>query len=346
MDWKAAIETNRQALKRVLASLVAWPASPAARRPPPCRAISTGPCSGCCARPRPRRGGWSSSPRAALSSRLRRRACAAPKVLAGGAPGMAPASPARTTAFNSSTRCRASAGRGGRRGAAFRASAFPACATRFRSAARLADDPVDAVRLTLRLRRWRALDDLPRQARRFARWRAPATPARKISDSTPQMRENITANPAAFAASGRCVPAARPARAPGQPTKSTRFSKPCTASPPGRWSGPTHHDGAGKLRTNGFLKWPDRKRGVASRKRAHFLLPACGEKVPEGRMRGSANVGSICGKRRTTGIDPASITDNFAPPLIRHFVPPSPRNGEKEARAQANQEWWPKARRR
>jgi hypothetical protein len=40
-------------------------------------------------------------------------------------------------AFNSSTRCRARVGRDGRREAAFRASASPACASRFRFLARL-----------------------------------------------------------------------------------------------------------------------------------------------------------------------------------------------------------------
>ena len=71
------------------------------------------------------------------------------------------------------------------------------------------DDPLDATRLALRLRALgAALDDLPRQARRFARWRA----ARE---------EKMQA---ALAASGRCVRAARPASAllSGAPTRCTR----------------------------------------------------------------------------------------------------------------------------
>lgn len=58
MDWNAAIEKNREALKRVLAMLVAMAGLRALH--PPCRAISTAPCSGCCARPKRRRGGSSS----------------------------------------------------------------------------------------------------------------------------------------------------------------------------------------------------------------------------------------------------------------------------------------------
>ena len=84
MDWNAAIEKNREALKRVLAMLVAMaglsaPASPLRermvrlgeerpsrqpnlvrgvfRRLPPCPAVSTAPCSLSCVRPRRRCGG-------------------------------------------------------------------------------------------------------------------------------------------------------------------------------------------------------------------------------------------------------------------------------------------------
>ena len=57
MDWNAAIEKNREALKRVLAMLVAMAGLDGGRPDSPCRAISTAPCSACCARPKPRRGG-------------------------------------------------------------------------------------------------------------------------------------------------------------------------------------------------------------------------------------------------------------------------------------------------
>ena len=71
MDWDAAIETNRAALKRVLAALIAmagfehplWPAGhlPLKGGEPLAslfRAASTAPSSGCCARPNRPRGGW------------------------------------------------------------------------------------------------------------------------------------------------------------------------------------------------------------------------------------------------------------------------------------------------
>ena len=110
MDWNLAIEKNREALKRILATLVAMAGGAAFtsplwggrreasgggcvlaitptrrsddRRPPDkgevnfpatLPAISTAPCSACCDRPSPPCGGWSSSPREVWSSRLRDR---------------------------------------------------------------------------------------------------------------------------------------------------------------------------------------------------------------------------------------------------------------------------------
>lgn len=79
MDWNVAIERNREALRRVLAALVAMAGlgqsaigSRVRRRPPTalpiarcrlptaalCPVISTARSCACCARPRPRRGGW------------------------------------------------------------------------------------------------------------------------------------------------------------------------------------------------------------------------------------------------------------------------------------------------
>ena len=73
MDWNAAIERNREALKRVVAALAAM-AGIAARPHPevradpefvegeprrgPSHAICTAPCCASCARPKPPRGGW------------------------------------------------------------------------------------------------------------------------------------------------------------------------------------------------------------------------------------------------------------------------------------------------
>ena len=92
MDWNLAIERNREALKRILAMLVAMaglgrqsaiasrqsePAQaadgptdcllPTADCRSPCRAISTARSCACCARPNPPPGGSSSSRRAASS---------------------------------------------------------------------------------------------------------------------------------------------------------------------------------------------------------------------------------------------------------------------------------------
>ena len=71
MDWNLAIERNREALKRILAMLVAMagltggphpagagrPSLPKASLDGPCRAISTARSCACCARPSPPRGG-------------------------------------------------------------------------------------------------------------------------------------------------------------------------------------------------------------------------------------------------------------------------------------------------
>ncbi|MEO3998856.1 hypothetical protein [Mesorhizobium sp. CAU 1732] len=171
MDWKAAIETNRQALKRVLASLGAM------------AGITSG---GGADRTLPRhlhravlrllRPAEAAARRLVIvaarglvvtltPARLRR-----PKVLAG-----PQASPAKAghgfqlfDPLPRAHRPRRSSRSGVPR------ICFPGLSDPFpirRPPA--ADAPVDAVRLTLRLTALAsALDDLPRQARRFARWRA------------------------------------------------------------------------------------------------------------------------------------------------------------------------------
>ena len=69
-----------------------------------------------------------------------------------------------------------------------------------------ADDPIDATRLALRLQTLAAaLDDLPGQARRFARWRAQAMPAQ--SPARPTSRH--------AAARPRRIWPLRPGRPPG-----------------------------------------------------------------------------------------------------------------------------------
>ncbi|WP_274628068.1 hypothetical protein [Arvimicrobium flavum] len=71
------------------------------------------------------------------------------------------------------------------------------------------NDPIDAARLRLRLRAVAAaLDDLPRAARRFARWQARGR-AQKASR---------TIDVTACDAPGRCAPAARPAGAEKAPS--------------------------------------------------------------------------------------------------------------------------------
>ena len=53
------------------------------------------------------------------------------------------------------------------------------------------DDPIDAARLTLRLGALgRALDDLPREARRFARWRARAADASRKPNAAVAQKGN------------------------------------------------------------------------------------------------------------------------------------------------------------
>ena len=90
------------------------------------------------------------------------------------------------------------------------------------------DDPLDATRLALRLQALgAALDDLPRQARRFARWKAArGVDAAGAQNKEPRRRRRAKQRTARgpLAASGRCVPAARPASAPptGAPTRCTR----------------------------------------------------------------------------------------------------------------------------
>ncbi|MEO3997414.1 hypothetical protein [Mesorhizobium sp. CAU 1732] len=177
MDWNAAIETNRQALKRVLASLVALagitdggvdrtatlprllhrtvlrllrPAEAAARRliivaardmaPPPARKATP------------------------------------PAPVVHLKPGTTPKNPAKTLPlplFDPLPRWREH-----RRSAAsgvprIRIPGFSAPSMLVLRRPPRANDPVDAARLALRLQALgRALDDLPAHARRFARWRA------------------------------------------------------------------------------------------------------------------------------------------------------------------------------
>ena len=178
MDWKAAIETNRQALKRVLASLVAFagitggadrtlprhlhravlrllrPAEAAARRLVIVAARDMAPPPTCKVTP--------PAPVAHLKPVAH--------------PGMAPKTPARTLTlplFDPLPRWR-----GRRRPAALgvpriRVPGFSAPSMVVLRRPPRADDPVDAARLALRLQALgRALDDLPAHARRFARWRA------------------------------------------------------------------------------------------------------------------------------------------------------------------------------
>ena len=74
MDWNSAIERNREALKRILAMLVAMAAitagliprspEPKASLEGPCPAISTARSCACSAGRSPPCGGWSSSWRA------------------------------------------------------------------------------------------------------------------------------------------------------------------------------------------------------------------------------------------------------------------------------------------
>ncbi|MEO3999852.1 hypothetical protein [Mesorhizobium sp. CAU 1732] len=179
MDWKAAIETNRQALKRVLAGLVALagiagggadrtmprvlhravlrllrPAEAAARRLIIVAARDMAPPS---------------TPKATPPAPVVHRKPVTP-------PCMVPKVPARTLTlplFDPLPRWR-----GRRRPAALgvpriRVPGFSAPSMVALRHPPRADDPVDAARLTLRLQALgRALDDLPAHARRFARWRA------------------------------------------------------------------------------------------------------------------------------------------------------------------------------
>ena len=65
MDWNAAIERNREALKRILAMLVAMAGARPGRRTPAHPAAPSPPrdTRACCVRPKRPRGGWSSWPR-------------------------------------------------------------------------------------------------------------------------------------------------------------------------------------------------------------------------------------------------------------------------------------------
>ena len=110
------------------------------------------------------------------------------------------------------------------------------------------DDPLDATRLALRLQALgAALDDLPRQARRFARWKAAPPPRRRRRAK--QKTACRPHPPRLAAASG---PSARPA--PRQPAHRTRCTRSCTistASPSTCWSIPTRRDAALILPSSG-----------------------------------------------------------------------------------------------
>ncbi|MEO3997582.1 hypothetical protein [Mesorhizobium sp. CAU 1732] len=184
MDWKAAIETNRQALKRVLVTLVALagitggnnadrtttlprhlhravlrllrPAEAAARRLIIVAARDMAP-------PPTRRPAGVPTPPAGHRKPVAH-------------PGTSPKTPAKIPAlplFDPLPRWR-----GQRRPAALgvpriRVPGFSAPSMVVLRRPLRADDPVNAARLALRLQALgRALDDLPAHARRFARWRA------------------------------------------------------------------------------------------------------------------------------------------------------------------------------
>ena len=211
MDWNAAIEKNREALKRVLAMLVAM------------AGIASGPHPGVPADPElaegePRRTLPRHLHRAVLSL-LRPAEAAARRLIIVAARGIVvdlpPARPRKPTP--SSTILRNGIGTGIVMPRGFRPMAglsrtaprtlalplfdpLPRWSARVRPAAngfpRISipgltqpfpvprapspDDPIDAARLTLRLAALaRALDDLPREAGRFARWRA----ARRAMDT-------------------------------------------------------------------------------------------------------------------------------------------------------------------
>lgn len=90
------------------------------------------------------------------------------------------------------------------------------------------DDPLDATRLGLRLRALASvLDDLPKHARRFARWRARRD--RAVAAGRPRRLSPL-----------------KPGRPPGWSRRSGReapkSSPTCTGSPARRWRAPTRHE--------------------------------------------------------------------------------------------------------
>ena len=220
MDWTAAIEKHREALKGIVAALVAMAAARASfslgcgdapgRHPEVraegeprgrCHAISTAPCSGCCGRLNPRRGAWSSRWRAGSRASDPAPAQVQPAEGAQGlfAPGARRcrhrhraqarrAGSGHCPSRSRQSRCppaflpvaRSAAAMGGRRrwqlAAGLPRICVPGVTERLAVPAwqpPLPDDPLDAGRLGRRLAALaRALDDLPGQARRFARWKA------------------------------------------------------------------------------------------------------------------------------------------------------------------------------
>ncbi|MEO4000775.1 hypothetical protein [Mesorhizobium sp. CAU 1732] len=255
MDWKAAIETNRQALKRVLVTLVAMagitgggadrtlprhlhravlrllrPAEAAVRRLVIVAARDMDPP------PTPK-----ATPPAPVVHR---------KPVAH--PGMAPKTPARTLTlplFDPLPRWR-----GRRRPTALgvpriRVPGFSAPSMVALRHPPRADDPVDAARLTLRLQALgRALDDLPAHARRFARWRA------NHDAAATQNRNHDAALDPPFCGKGRqAVPAERRVARRGAGVRRVWPLRP--GRPPGWQKRPTHevHDALATL--HGLALW-------------------------------------------------------------------------------------------
>ena len=307
MDWNLAIERNREALKRIVAMLVAMaglgnghsaiagrqsesePAQAAdgsgySRLPIAdcrtaaycCPAISTAQSCACCVRPSPPRGGSSSSWRADLSWRCRRCArarpnrrrssCAspsAPAFISRRAPALRRPPPlwggvrvavrprARTSLSLFDPLGRFAPGRSGPSRTAFPASRFRASPRRLPLRRAVRQRPTirstrPASRSASRrwARRWTTCRDTQSASRAG---RLPATPqARRIKKpAMPQARKAEHSTPAAFAASGRCVRAVRPANVPPIDAR-TRCTKSCTtstASPSTSWSIPTRRDG-------------------------------------------------------------------------------------------------------
>lgn len=225
MNWNAAIEKNREALKRVLAMLVAMAGlsaltSPLAGEDGSARRGKAGPLA------EPGEGCFSPAPtlprhlHRAVLSLLRPAEAAARRLIIVAARGIVvalpPARPRKPEPAQSILRkgigtgivmprgFRPSAGTGAARLCLPLTDPLPRWGVRARPGASgfprvsipgltppfpiprppAPDDPIDAARLALRLGALgRALDNLPREARRFARWRARAVAAARMPDT-------------------------------------------------------------------------------------------------------------------------------------------------------------------